>query len=54
MTAASDAPAAPILPDVLSRLEPKRLVTLNRLLDEIVRSMRTADRSARHTPLADL
>ncbi|MBX3613792.1 MAG: winged helix-turn-helix transcriptional regulator [Burkholderiaceae bacterium] len=47
-------PLVGILPDVLSRLEPKRLVTLNRLLDEIVRSMRTADRSARHTPLADL
>lgn len=47
-------PLVGMLPDVLSRLEPKRLVTLNRLLDEIVRSMRAADRSARHTPLADL
>lgn len=32
----------------------KRLATLNRLLDEVVKSMRSADRSARHLPLADL
>lgn len=47
-------PLVGILPDALSRLDPKRLATLNRLLDEIVRSMRSSDQSARHTPLADL
>ena len=47
-------PLVGILPDVLSRLDPKRLATLNRLLDEIVKSMRSADRAARHLPLSDL
>lgn len=47
-------PLTGILPDALARLDPKRLATLNRLLEQIVRSMRAADRDARHTPLADL
>lgn len=47
-------PLVGMLPDVLSRLEPRRLATLNRLLDEVVQTMRKADRTARHTPLADL
>lgn len=47
-------PLVGILADVLSRFDPKRLATLNRLLDEVVKSMRSADRSARHLPLADL
>jgi len=47
-------PLTGILPDALARLDPKRLATLNRLLEQIVRSLRAADRDARHTPLADL
>jgi DNA-binding MarR family transcriptional regulator len=47
-------PLTGLLPDVLSKLDPKRLATLNRLLQEIVQSMRLEDSQARHTPLADL
>ncbi len=47
-------PLVGILPEVLSRLEPKRLALLNRLLDEIVGSMRASDRAARHLPLSEL
>lgn len=47
-------PLVGMLADVLSRFDPKRLATLNRLLDEVVKSMRSADRSARHLPLSDL
>lgn len=47
-------PLIGLLPDVLSRLDPKRLATLNRLLQEIVQSMRLENSPARHTPLADL
>ncbi|RPH64868.1 MAG: MarR family transcriptional regulator [Burkholderiales bacterium] len=47
-------PLTGLLPDVLSRLDSRRLATLNRLLQEIVQSMRLEDSPARHTPLADL
>lgn len=47
-------PLVGLLADVLSRLDPKRLALLNGLLDEVVSTMHSADRSARHTPLADL
>lgn len=47
-------PLVGMLADALSRLDPARLALLNDLLLELVRTMREADLSARHTPLADI
>lgn len=47
-------PLGGILPEALAQLGPKRLVTLNRLLQELVVAMRIDDSDARHVPIGGL
>lgn len=46
-------PLVGILPDALSRLGPKRLATLNRLLHEVAAGMQHDGAEAKHLPITD-